>query len=213
MSAGSWRRPARRRSATRRPDRTRSGSWTSPTIETIAGGTWRIAGCRDYWSTFEPPWHVSQTANQFDAVELALAKYERLFGHPLVDSCPIDVETGEILPVVTVVIDNGGPFRSFRFEACILRHPELRHVRTKVRSPGQDGSRERGFGCLKYEWLFLEPIDNALDLVQHAEDYRVEYITIRPHDVLAWNTPLDVHLGLADPTILTLQPAKTLPLS
>ena len=183
-------------------------------IETIAGGTWRIAGCRDYWSKFEPPWHVSPTANQFDAidaVELALAEYQRLFGRPLVDSCPVDIETGEILPVVTVVTDNGGPFRSFRFEAFILRHPELRHVRTKVRSPGQNGSRERGFGCLKYERLFLEPIDDALDLARHAEDYRIEYNTIRPHEALAWNTPLDVHLGLADPTIPSFQAAETLP--
>ena len=51
---------------------------------------------------------MSPTANQFDAidaVELALAEYQRLFGRPLVDSCPVDIETGEILPVVTVVTD------------------------------------------------------------------------------------------------------------
>ena len=30
------------------------------------------------------------------------------------------------------VTDNGGPFRSFRFEAFIAIHPELRHVRTRV---------------------------------------------------------------------------------
>ena len=53
-----------------------------------------------------------------------------MFGHPMVDDCPVDVETGEILPVVTIVTDNGGPFRSFRFEAFIELHPELAHVRT-----------------------------------------------------------------------------------
>lgn len=56
-----------------------------------------------------------------------------------------------MLPAVTTVADNGGPFRSFRFEAFISAHPELRHVRTQVRSPGQNGSRDRGFGLLKYE--------------------------------------------------------------
>ena len=87
-----------------------------------------------------------------------------MFGHPMVDDCPVDVETGEILPVVTIVTDNGGPFRSFRFEAFIELHPELRHVRTKVRSPGQNGSRERGFGTLKYERLFIDEIDDAVML-------------------------------------------------
>ena len=32
-------------------------------------------------------------------------------------------------------------------------HAELRHVRTRVRTPGQNGSRERGFGTIKYERL------------------------------------------------------------
>lgn len=37
-------------------------------FETTAGGTWRLAGCRDYWSTDELGWHVSPTANQHDAI-------------------------------------------------------------------------------------------------------------------------------------------------
>ncbi|MHB1595951.1 MAG: hypothetical protein ACYCO9_19185 [Streptosporangiaceae bacterium] len=28
-------------------------------FETTAGGTWRIVGCRDYWSKYEHRWHVS----------------------------------------------------------------------------------------------------------------------------------------------------------
>jgi hypothetical protein len=39
-----------------------------------------------------------------------------------------------VQPLVTVVTDNGGPFRSFGFEAFIATHPELRHVRTRVRT-------------------------------------------------------------------------------
>jgi transposase InsO family protein len=165
-------------------------------FETTSGGTWRIAGCRDYWSKYEYPWQVSPTANQhdaIDAVELALADYERLFEQPLVESCPVDPETGELQPVVTIVTDNGGPFRSFRFEAFIAAHPELAHVRTRVNSPGQNGSRERGFGTLKYERLFDE-IDDAVMLAKRAEDYRVEYNTIRPHEALSWNRPKPVDL-------------------
>jgi hypothetical protein len=83
----------------------------------------------------------------------------------------------------------------------IATHPELRHVRTRVKTPGQSGSRERGFGSLKYGELFLEEIPDALDLVAHADDYRIDYNTVRPHEALAWNRPRDVHLGLADPLI------------
>ena len=164
-------------------------------FETTTGGTWRIAGCRDYWSKYEHPWHVSPTANQHDAItaiELALDDYQDLFGRPLLDTCARD-ENGNIIPAVTIVTDNGGPFRSFRFEAFITTHPELRHVRTRVRTPGQNDSRERGFGSLKYERLFLEEIDDVLDLVAHAEDYRTEYNTVRPHEAIAWNRPHEVH--------------------
>ena len=180
-------------------------------FETTSGGTWRLAGCRDCWSKYELGWHVAPTANQYDAiaaVELALAEAERLAGRPLIDLAERDAE-GNALPLVTIVTDNGGPFRSFRFEAFIATHPELRHVRTRVKTPGQNGSRERGFGSLKYERLFLEEIPDALDLVAHAEDYRVEYNTVRPHEALAWNRPEDVHLGLADPLIPNFPRLKT----
>ncbi len=151
-------------------------------FETTTGGTWRIAGCRDYWSKYEHPWHVSPTANQHDAIEaieLALTDYEHMFGRPLIDTCARD-QDGTVVPAVTIVTDNGGPFRSFRFEAFITAHPELRHVRTRVRTPGQNGSRERGFGSLKYERLFLEEIDDVLDLVAHADAYRTEHLAARP---------------------------------
>lgn len=145
------------------------------------------------------------------AIELALADYEALFAHPLVDECPIDPLTGELLPVTTIVTDNGGPFRSLNFELFITSHPELRHVRTRVKSPGQNGSRERGFGTLKYERLFLDDIPDALTLVEQAEDYRTEYNHVRPHEAIAFNRPLDVHHGLADPTIPTFPETETPP--
>ncbi|WP_246957402.1 transposase [Brachybacterium sp. Marseille-Q7125] len=75
----------------------------------------------------------------------------------------------------------------------------MRHVRTRVKSPGQNGSRERGFGSLKYERLYREEIHDALELTCHAEEYRLEYNTVRPHEAIAWNRPRDVHLGHASP--------------
>jgi putative transposase len=182
-------------------------------FETTSGGTWRVAGCRDYWSKYEHRFHISPTTNQHDAiaaVELALAEAAELVGRPLAGLATCD-EHGDVVPVVTIVTDNGGPFRSFRFEAFIATHPELRHVRTAVKTPGQNGSRERGFGSLKYERLFLEEIPDALDLAAHVEAYRVEYNTVRPHEALSWNRPRDVHLGHADPAIPNFPEPQNLP--
>ena len=139
--------------------RTRCGNWTSPNSR--------------------PP-----TGNKHDAiaaVELALADYEALFEHPLADACPIDPAIGD----AARGHDRDRPFRSIDFELFITSHPELHHVRTRVKSPRQNGSQERGFGTLKYERLFLDEIPDALTLVERAEDYRVEYNTERPHETIA----------------------------
>ena len=141
-------------------------------FETVAGGTWQVAGCRDYWSKYEFGYHLSPTANQHDAiaaVEAAIVEAETTLGTTLLEQAT-DKTTGEIIPLLMIVTDKGGPFRSFRFQAFIVTHPELTYVRTGVRSPGQNGSRERGFGTLKYEELYCEQIDDALDLQQHIAD-------------------------------------------
>lgn len=67
-------------------------------------------------------------------------------------------------------------------KAFIATHPELRHVRPGIKSPGQNGSRERGFGTLQFQRLFLVDIPDALDLISQAEAYRVEYNTVRPQE-------------------------------
>jgi hypothetical protein len=38
-------------------------------VQTTTGDTWRLAGCRDYWTKYEHPFHVSPTANQHDAID------------------------------------------------------------------------------------------------------------------------------------------------
>jgi putative transposase len=188
--------------------------------ETATGGTWRFAGCADYWSKYEFGWHLALTANQHDAiaaVELALAEADRLAsqtdpdapGRTLLEQLT-DLVTGEITPI-TLVTDNGGPFRSARFAAFIASRPELTHVRIKARSPGQNGVRERAFGSLKYERLYLHDIADGNDLWAHAEDYRAEFNHVRPHEALSWHRPIDVHLGIADPTESNFQIVRTLP--
>ena len=54
-------------------------------------------------------------------------------------------------------------------------------------------------------------IADALTLVERAEDYRIEYNTQRPHEAIAWNRPLEVHLGRASPTVPTFEQEEILP--
>jgi hypothetical protein len=85
-----------------------------------------------------------------------------------------------VLRVVRIVTDIGGPSRPFRFEVSSPPIPNLHHVRTRVRMPGQNGSRERGFDTLRYERLYLDEIDSAIMPAKHAEDYWIEYNELRP---------------------------------
>ena len=38
-----------------------------------------------------------------------------------------------------------------------------------------------------------------------------EYNTVRPHEAIAWNRPLEVHLGLADPMTPNFPETQSLP--
>lgn len=58
---------------------------------------------------------------------------------------------------------------------------------------------------------YLPLARRRLMLAKHAEDYRIEYNEIRPHEAIAWNRPKEVHLGLADATVPTFQTEKVLP--
>ena len=112
--------------------------------ETTMGGTWRIAGCTDYWAKVEFGWHVSTTQNHRDAitaVTLAITEAERLLGITLAEELT-DPVTGEIRPIA-LVTDNGPAFKAKGFARFIDSRPELIHIRTKARSPGQNGVRER----------------------------------------------------------------------
>jgi putative transposase len=184
-------------------------------FETRMGGTWRIGGIADYWSKLELGYHVATTQNHRDAietVELALAETQRLHGRPLLELVT-DGATGEVRPVA-VVTDNGPCFKSRRFAAFVDAHPELIHIRTKRKSPGQNGVRERAFGSLKYEHLYRHEIDDGHDLGLHAERYRQLFNTVRPHHSLAGRRPLDVHLeARSNDQILKSTEPETLPLS
>ena len=164
-------------------------------FETSMGGTWRIAGIADYWSKLEFGWQVGPTQNHHDAiaaVQVALDETERLLGRSLLETITVE-ETGELRPVA-IVTDNGPCFKSHAFARFIDKHPELIHIRTRVKSPGQNGVRERAFKSLKYEHLYRHEIDDGHQLGLEAESYRQLFNTVRPHQTLAGRRPLDVHL-------------------
>ena len=184
-------------------------------FQTRHGGTWRIGGATDYWSKLELGWHVSPTQNHRDAieaVEVALAETERLLGRSLLDYVT-DHETGEVRPVA-VVTDNGPCFKAGRFASFIGKHSELIHIRTRRKSPGQNGVRERAFGSLKYEHLYRHEIDDGHQLGLEVESYRQLFNTVRPHRSLGGRRPLDVHLeACKTPPTPKLAEPETLPLS
>jgi len=145
------------------------------------GGTWRLAGCRDSWSKYGLGWHVPRwRTSTTRSVELALAEAEQLAGARLIDPAPRDADR-TVLPLMTIVSDNRGPFRSFRFEALFI-------ATTPSRATSAPASAHRAervawtrlYGSLKYERLFLEEIDDVIDLTAHAERHSIDYNRIRP---------------------------------
>lgn len=196
----------RPRSRCRRRVRTTCGSWTSASSRTTSGGTWRIAGCRATGPSTSIR-HVPPTANQFDAIEAverALADYEALLDHPIVEDCPVDLETDGAVVGGHHRPRQRRPVPAIPVRGLCLQTPRARHAWIGVSTPDQNGSRERGFGTLKYERLYIEEIDDAVMLAKRAEDFRINYNEMGPHEALVWNRPKEVHLGTADPTIPNL---------
>jgi putative transposase len=135
-----------------------------------------------------------------------------LTGRPLAELLA-DPVTGELRPIA-LVTDNGPCFKSVRFAAYIERRPELIHIRTRRKSPNQNGVRERAFGSLKYEHLYRLEIDDGQQLAVEVESYRQLFNTIRPHEAIGMRHPLDVHLeAINDPQTITSNEPETLPLS
>lgn len=85
-------------------------------FETTSSGAWRLTGCRDYGSKYECPFRAcSRRRTSSTRSTSHWPDYQVMFGHPMLGDCPVDRETGALLPVITIVTDIGGPFRSFPF--------------------------------------------------------------------------------------------------
>jgi transposase InsO family protein len=179
--------------------------------ETTTGGIWRLAGCCDYFSKYEYGWHIAPGCTGADAiasVKAAIAEAETLAGGmPLIEQLT-DPATGRVRRI-KLVTDNGSAFKGHAFAAFIATRPELLHIRTRRKSPGQNGVRERAFGSLKYEHLYRTEIETLQDLAREAEAYRQVFNHVRPHEALNFHRPVEVHRNpsLKPPKIQNTQPS------
>ena len=141
---------------------------------------------------------VTQIAGDLiSALEAAVEVAEALLGRPLVEDCT-DPATGDVVPLV-IVSDNGPAMKSTAMARWFAAQPHLTHVRTRHRAPHTNGVVERWFETLKYERLWCEEIPSGIDLADCVADFIDEYNTIRPHETLTWQRPLDTYL--TDPTL------------
>jgi putative transposase len=162
--------------------------------ETTSGGIWRLAGVTDYFTKVEHGWHIAPTCTGADAiaaVQLAITEAEQLAGCCLAEALT-DPDSGEIRRI-KLVTDNGGAFKGTAFAKFIASRPELLHIRTRKKSPGQNGVRERAFGSLKYEHLYRLEIQDLPMLVREAELYRQIFNHVRPHEALGGHRPVEVY--------------------
>jgi transposase InsO family protein len=176
-------------------------------FETGTEGVWRLGGIVDYAAkmVLGCPITVTQTAADLIAVfETAIDNAGLLLGAPLIEDC-VDPETGELSPVV-IVTDNGPAMKSTAVAKWFKTRAEVVHVRTRHRSPHTNGVIERWFQSLKYERLYRHDIATGLDLAEHVYDFSNEYNTIRPHQSLDWQRPINAYLN---PETLNQKPPET----
>jgi transposase InsO family protein len=162
--------------------------------ETTAGGIWRLAGVCDYYSKYEYGWHTAATCTGADAiasVKIAIAEAERLAGGVPLAAQLTDPATGKINRI-KLVTDNDDAFKGHAFAAFTASRPELLHIRTRRKSPGQNGVRERAFGSLKYEHLYRMEIETLPDLHREAEAHRQIFNHVRLHEALGFYRPIEV---------------------
>jgi len=164
-------------------------------IETFGEGIWRFCPVVDYHAKVCLAAPVSPTSTAADllwAFDMAIAESEQLLGVSLQHET-VDVGTGEIYGL-TIVTDNGPAMKSIAVARWFADRPWIRHVRTRVRSPETNGVVERTIGSFKYEHLYRHELATGLDVAEQLEHARHVFNSIRPHEALDWQRPLDHYL-------------------
>jgi len=71
-----------------------------------------------------------------------------------------------------------------------VNHRQIRHhVRRRLPTRRQNGTRESFNGRFRDEFLTTEQFGSMLEVLALAEDWRIEYNTYRPHGSLDFLTP------------------------
>lgn len=167
-------------------------------LETSGGGTWRSGDVIDYATKLVLAGPVSATQTARDAiasVQAAIEQAQRLLGRPLLEDLT-DPATGVITPIF-LVSDNGPCFKGAAFARFIDSRPELTHVRTRRRSPQTNGVIERYHGAIKIEALWRELPADGIEMTRMVDDFRRLFNTVRPHQTLSGDRPIERYL--ADP--------------
>jgi transposase InsO family protein len=178
-------------------------------LETSGGGTWRSGDVIDYATKLVLAGPVTATQTHRDAIasiQAAIGEAERLLGRPLIEDLA-DPDSGEITPIF-LVSDNGPCFKATTFERFIASRPELTHIRTRRRSPQTNGVIERYHGAIKIEQLWRELPADGVEMARMVEGFRQLFNTIRPHEALGGDRPLDRYLAKPDATPSTRQSVR-----
>src|SRR2546428_1083704 len=181
---------------------------------TSGGGIWRLCGVVDSVAKVSLACPVATTQTAVDAIaalEAARMNADTWLGHSLLEEC-LDPETGEVLPIA-IVTDNGAAFRSAAFARYIASRPEFTHVRTRHRSPQTNGVIERFFQALKYEYFYRNEIGDGAILAAAVDCHQTAYTDVRPHEPIAFRTPLSAWRDFDCPTSSNLFTPETVSLS
>lgn len=204
---------AARRAAFVTPPERRNQLWQMDfsEYETEAGLTWQLCHIVDYWAKICLASVATTTKTTHDAtaaLRLAVAEAERLLAlDSLRDDLALDADTGQPRALI-IVSDNGPCFKSGGFAAHIARSEGLlAHVRTRHRAPETNGVVERFIGSVTYEHLHRHEIADGLVLQDQLDAYRELYNTVRPHEAIAFNRPLDRYLDPHKAPEANLEPA------
>lgn len=165
-------------------------------VDTPESGIWRVTGCADFFSRYEFPWRVAETANRQDAVEaigLAIDEAEELLGSSLAEDL-IDNTTGQPRRI-RLVTDSRPAFKARAFIGFVNSTGLFQHVRVPSLPKGQ-GWADRAFGPLAYEYLYQYNIADGAGIATAAEEFRQFYNWIRPHDDLDMERPGERYLEL-----------------
>jgi len=90
--------------------------------------------------------------------------------------------------IARVLTDNGGNYRSRRFQAIAARH-HLRLKRARPYRPQTNGKAERFIQTLIREWAYVRPYTTSARRTRALQPWVRAYNAVRPHAALGYQPP------------------------